>query len=228
MSDKAVQQTKMFSARVTLDITLNYLEYVPKDYDPQGTERWPLVLFLHGAGERGNDATLLGYHGLPRLVNEGQEFPFILVSPQCPSGYHWSAPLLLKALGTLLDEIEREYSIDPDRIYATGLSMGGYGSWELALAYPQRFAAIVPICGAAHNLDRISAIRYLPVWAFHGDRDDVVPLKNAEKTVNALKASGGNVKLTVYPGVRHNSWDSAYADPELYRWLLSQQRQRNT
>src|SRR5260370_18940246 len=110
-------------------------------------------------------------------------------------------------------------------MYVTGLSMGGYGTWSLAIAYPQRFAAIVPISGPAEELDRISAIRHLPVWAFHGNPDAIVPLQGTVETVNALKACGGNVKLTIYPGVGHNAADPAYADPELYRWLLSQRRQ---
>lgn len=225
MNDNPAQQTGTFTTSVTVEISLNYLLYLPKDYNPQSAERWPLVLFLHGAGERGDDISRLGYHGLPRLVNEGQDFPFILVSPQCPWGNHWSTPAIVKALAALLDDFEREYTVDPDRVYATGLSMGSYGTWEIALAYPQRFAAIVPICGAEQTIDRMGTIRHLPVWAFHGDKDDTVPLKEAEKTVNALKASGGNVKLTIYPGVGHNSWDLTYADPELYRWLLSQRRQ---
>jgi predicted peptidase len=128
-------------------------------------------------------------------------------------------------LSNLLDEIESEYAVDPERIYVTGLSMGGYGTWGLAMAYPQRFAAIVPISGLADDLDRISAIRHLPVWAFHGAQDDRRPLQGMVQTVNILKACGGNVKLTIYPEVGHNAADPTYADPELYRWLLSQQRQ---
>ena len=110
-------------------------------------------------------------------------------------------------------------------MYVTGLSMGGFGTWGLAIAYPQCFAAVVPISGPTDDLDRISAIRHLPVWAFHGDPDYIIPLQGMVQTVNALKACGGNVTLTIYPGVGHNAADSAYVDPELYRWLLSQRRQ---
>jgi predicted peptidase len=223
----SVQQARTLSTHIApeRDVTLNYLLYLPPGYDPQRSERWPLVLFLHGSSMRGDDINLVKRQGLSKLVNQGQEFPFILVSPQCPSSQWWTWPQLSATLSNLLDEIESKYAVDPERIYVTGLSMGGFGTWSLAIAYPQRFAAIVPISGPADDLNRISAIRHLPVWAFHGDPDYIVPLQGMVETVNALKACGGNVKLTIYPGVGHNAADTAYADPELYRWLLSQRRQ---
>jgi predicted peptidase len=210
------QQAKILQKDITLTVTLPYLLYLPKDYDPQ--KRWPLVLFLHGSGQRGTDLTSVTKHGLPKLVEEGQDFPFILVSPQCPkrSGWYVQTP----ALNVLLDEIEGSYAVDPDRIYVTGLSMGGYGTWGLAVSNPQRFAALMPICGAG-DPEEISVIKHVPTWVFHGDKDDVVPLAEVEATVNALKACGGNVKFTVYPGVGHNSWTQTYNNPEVYTWLLS-------
>jgi predicted peptidase len=227
LKKNAIQQARTLRTHIApeRDVTLNYLLYLPPGYDPQQPERWPLVLFLHGASMRGHDINLVKRQGLSKLVNQGQEFPFILVSPQCPSGQWWSWPQLSAALSQLLDEVESTYAVDPERIYVTGLSMGGFGTWSLAIASPQRFAAIVPICGPAENLDQISALRYLPVWAFHGDQDVIVPLQDMVKTVNALKAYGGNVELTIYPGIGHNAADPAYAEPELYRWLLSQRRQ---
>jgi len=227
LNKNSVQQVRTLSTHIApeRDVTLNYLLYLPPGYDPQGSERWPLVLFLHGASMRGNDINLVKRQGLSKLVNQGQEFPFILVSPQCPSSQWWTWPQLSATLSKLLDEVESKYAVDPERMYVTGLSMGGYGTWSLAIAYPQRFAAIVPTSGPAEDLDRISAIRHLPVWAFHGNPDAIVPLQGTVETVNALKACGGNVKLTIYPGVGHNAADPAYADPELYRWLLSQRRQ---
>jgi predicted peptidase len=224
---ESVQQAKTFRTSISpeQDVTLNYLLYLPPAYDPQRSDRWPLVLFLHGASMRGNDINLVKRQGLSRLVDQGQEFPFILVSPQCPSSQWWTWPQLRAALSNLLDEVESSYAVDPERIYVTGLSMGGFGTWSLAIAYPQRFAAIAPISGPAEDLDRISAIRYLPVWAFHNKQDYIVPLQAMVETVNALKACGGNVKLTIYPSVGHNAADFAYADPEWYRWLLSQRRQ---
>jgi predicted peptidase len=228
LKKESVQQAKTFRTSITpeRDVTLNYLLYLPPAYDPQRSERWPLVLFLHGASMRGNDINLVKRQGLARLVAQGQTFPFILVSPQCPSAQWWTWPQLCTALSHLLDEVENTYTIDPERIYVTGLSMGGFGTWSLAIAYPERFAAIVPISGPADDRDRISAIRHLPVWAFHNEQDYIVPLQGMVETVNALKACGGNVTLTIYPGVGHNAADSAYADPALYRWLLSQRRQR--
>jgi predicted peptidase len=226
LKKESVQQAKTFRTSIApeQDVTLNYLLYLPPEYDPQRSERWPLVLFLHGSSLRGDDVNLVKRQGLSRLVDQGQEFPFILVSPQCPSSQWWTWPQLRAALSNLLDEVESSYAVDPERIYVTGLSMGGFGTWSLAIAYPQRFAAIAPISGPAEDLDRISAIRHLPVWAFHNKQDYIVPLQGMVETVNALKACGGNVKLTIYPSVGHNAADFAYADPEWYRWLLSQRR----
>jgi predicted peptidase len=226
LKKESVQQAKTFRTYIAPEqaVTLNYLLYLPPEYDPQRSDRWPLVLFLHGSSMRGDDVNLVKRQGLSRLVHQGQEFPFILVSPQCPSSQWWTWPQLRAALSHLLDEVESNYAVDPKRIYVTGLSMGGFGTWSLAIAYPQRFAAIAPISGPADDLDRISAIRHLPVWAFHNEQDYIVPLQGMVETVNALEACGGNVKLTIYPGVGHNAADSAYADPELYRWLLSQRR----
>ena len=207
------------------DGSLNYLLYLPSEYDSQDSKRWPLALFLHGSSMRGDDLNLVKRQGLAKLVNQGQEFPFILVSPQCPSLQWWTWPQLSIALSHLLDEVESQYAVDPERIYVTGLSMGSFGTWSLAIAYPQRFAAISPISAPADELDCLNTISHLPVWAFHGDRDSIVPLQGMVETVNALKACGGNVKLTIYPGVGHNAADFAYADPEWCRWLLSQRRQ---
>jgi predicted peptidase len=222
-----MQQARSLSTHIAPkgDGTLNYWLYLPPGYDPQGSERWPLVLFLHGSSMRGDDLNLVKRQGLARLVDQGQEFPFILVSPQCPSSQWWTWPQLSAALSKVLDEVESKYAVDPERMYVTGLSMGGFGTWSLAMAYPLRFAAIAPMSGPADHLERISAIRHLPVWAFHGDQDSIVPLGGMVKTVDALKACGGNVRLTIYPGVGHNAADWAYADPEWYRWLLGQRRQ---
>jgi predicted peptidase len=227
LKKESVQQAKTFRTSLTpeQDVTLSYLVYLPAAYDPQRSDRWPLVLFLHGSSMRGNDLNLVKRQGLAWLVDQGQAFPFILVSPQCPSAQWWTWPQLCTALSRLLDEVESTYAVDPERISVTGLSMGGFGTWSLAIAYPRRFAAIVPISGPADDRDRICAIRHLPVWAFHNEQDSIVPLQGMVETVNALQACGGNITLTIYPGVGHNAADSAYADPELYRWLLSQRRQ---
>ena len=200
-----------------IKVRLKYLLYLPKDYDQKPS--WPLLLFLHGIGERGDNLELLKKHGPPKLIEAGKEFPFTVVSPQCPNDRWWE-PIELKAL---LDEIVEKYKVDQDRIYATGLSMGGFGTWSLAVYQPRRFAAIVPICGGGEPvLTRLYA--KTPAWVFHGAKDPVVPLERSEKMVEALKKNGGNVKFTVYPEAGHDCWTEAYNDPKLYEWLLEQKR----
>jgi predicted peptidase len=174
-----------------------------------------VLLFLHGAGERGSDLNQVKTHGPPKLIEAGKEFPFIVVSPQCPGGRWWE-PFELAAL---LDEIEANYKVDKKRIYVTGLSMGGYGTWALTAYQPNRFAAIAPICGGGEPfMTRLYS--HVPTWAFHGDKDDVVPLARSESMVEGLKRANGNVKFTVYPGVGHDSWTETYNNEELYQWLL--------
>lgn len=202
---------------VSRKVDTEYLVYLPEDYTH--AKSWPLMLFLHGAGERGDDINRVKIHGPMKLVEQGKQFPFIIVAPQCPKDQWWD----LDALGSLLDRIESEYSVDADRIYVTGLSMGGYGTWKLALQYPDRFAAIVPICGGGTR-GVANRIKHLPIWVFHGDADEVVSIDESRKMVDALKAVGGNVTFTVYPGVGHDSWTQTYDNPELYEWLLSHRR----
>lgn len=202
---------------VAVPVRLKYLLYLPADYDRQAS--WPLVLFLHGAGERGDNLEQVKKHGPPKLIAAGKTFPFIVVSPQCPQ-HRWWEPFELR---TLLDEIVKKYKIDQDRVYVTGLSMGGFGTWSLAAYAPERMAAIVPICGGGEPFT--ARILYgIPVWVFHGAKDTVVPLERSEEMVEALKKSRGNVKFTVYPEAGHDSWTETYANPKLYEWLLRQKR----
>jgi predicted peptidase len=142
-----------------------------------------------------------------------------VASPQAPENGGWD----VATLDALLDELLRHLPVDPDRVYLTGLSMGGHGTWAWAIEKPRRFAAIAPVSGIGDE-DRVCVLRDLPVWAFHGERDDVVSLKEEQAAVDALRACGGNVRFTVYPGVGHDAWTATYADPELYRWLLGQRR----
>jgi predicted peptidase len=195
------------------DFTINYLLYLPKSYDNQ---KVPLVLFLHGAGERGSNLEKVKFHGPPKLVEQGKDFPFILVSPQCPLNERWD----VEHLSALIDEIENKYNVDPSRIYITGLSMGGYGTWKLAQTFPERFAAIVPICGGG-DFSNACIIRHLPVWNFHGAQDKVVSIEESERMINALKNCNGNVKFTIYPDAGHDSWTETYNNPEVYEWMLS-------
>ncbi|MGG4167834.1 prolyl oligopeptidase family serine peptidase [Rossellomorea vietnamensis] len=219
------------------DYQLNYLLYVPDSFQQNGSQKWPLILFLHGAGERGDDIELVKKHGVSKVVEDQKEFPFIVVSPQCPADSYWVNEL--EALSAMLDEIIGKCSINPARIYLTGLSMGGIGAWHLAITNPKRFAALAPVCGAisipqgrleelqiTNNVNQLfeglKKIKDLPVWAFHGDADDIVPIKEAQKVIRKLKVNGGNAKLTVYKGVSHDSWTETYENEQLYKWFLNQ------
>ncbi|MDH7604155.1 MAG: prolyl oligopeptidase family serine peptidase [Melioribacter sp.] len=196
-------------------VNINYLLYLPKDYELR--DKFPLLLFLHGAGERGNDLQLVKKHGPPKLIEEGKEFPFIVVSPQCSLNKRWDTEDLI----ALLDYLIENYKVDKNRIYVTGLSMGGNGTWRLAAEIPDRLAAIIPICGWGDPF-AVCMIGKLPVWAFHGAKDQVVPVSASEELVERLKSCGGDVKFTVYPEANHDSWTETYNNPEIYEWLLNQ------
>ena len=206
------------------NVEINYLLFLPKGYDAKAQKRWPLMLFLHGAGERGTNVWKVATHGPPKNVTSRPDFPFIVVSPQCPEGRIWSNDQLLP----LLEEIIRTHNVDKSRVYLTGLSMGGYGTWNLGLTYPELFAAIVPICGGGEFIspylssrDKPEALRSLGIWAFHGAKDPVVPLAESERMVELSKKLGvREVKLTVYPEAGHDAWTETYKNPEVYEWLL--------
>lgn len=196
-----------------------YLCYLPTGY-AEG-DAWPLVLFLHGSGERGANLDALKREGLPKLAHEGQEFPFILVAPQCPPRQRWDAEML----GALLDRVESERRVDRDRVYVTGISMGGSGTWRLAARYPERFAAIVPICGRSGQTD-LRRIKDVPAWVFHGANDRVVPARESIRMVTALRLHGSAVRFTLYAHADHDCWTETYANPQLYDWLLAIRRDR--
>ncbi|MEJ2210469.1 MAG: prolyl oligopeptidase family serine peptidase [Anaerolineae bacterium] len=218
------QQARTFE--IVRTIRLNYLLFLPDDYQARPDETWPLILFLHGAGERGDDLDLVKLHGIAKIVDQRRDFPFIAVSPQCPAGSWWWREL--EALTGLLDEVVSSLAVDRSRIYLTGMSMGGYGTWHLAAMHPDRFAAIAPICGGGLPYDgfpeRVCALKDVPVWAFHGAQDPVVPLKESKSMVEALRACGGDVRFTVYPDAGHDSWTQAYDTPELYTWFRGHSR----
>ncbi len=191
-----------------------YLLYIPNNLSSE-KDKLPLMLFLHGAGERGEDILKVKTHGPAKIVEESGEFGFVLLSPQCREKMRWDpAEIML-----LLDEVISKYKIDTDRIYLTGLSMGGFGTWATAVAYPDKFAAIAPVCGGG-DPSKVCVIKNLPVWAFHGAKDEVVPINRTEEMVNALKQCGGSPRFTVYPEAGHDSWTQTYNNPELYDWLL--------
>jgi predicted peptidase len=197
---------------------LRYLVHEPPGW---GGEPRPLVLFLHGSGERGDDLARVCTQGLPRAIERGRNVPFVSIAPLCPAGMTWTA--LLSPLRELLDTVVPAMRIDTRRIYLTGISMGGFGAWQLAAHLPERFAALVPICGGG-NTEWAAKLARLPTWVFHGSDDRVVPSACSETMVSALERVGAPVRLTLYEGVAHDSWTRTYDDPELYHWLLAQRR----
>ena len=195
---------------------LKYLLYLPPGYSKSSDKKWPLMLFLHGAGERGNDVQRVTVHGPMSLVKQGTNFPCIILAPLCPAGEIWQNEPLLQ----LLDRVTESCAVDTNRVYLTGISMGGYGTWKLGLENAGRFAAIAPICGGGNMIeiimgtwDKGAPLKTLPIWAFHGAKDDVVPVEESERMVKQLKKFGvKDVTLTVYPEAKHDSWKLTYAE----------------
>jgi predicted peptidase len=206
---------------IEANLRLGYLLFLPQDYGQRPDEKWPLILYLHGIGERGDDLESVKIHGIPKIVERRPDFPFVALSPQCPADTTWWAHY--QTLKALLDQIVTGYAVDEERIYLTGNSMGGYGTWGMATAYPDLFAAIAPICGGG-DPEFALALKDLPVWAFHGAEDAAVPLEVSQRMVDALRDCGGDVRFTVYPGVGHDSWTQTYDNPELYDWFLQHAR----
>jgi predicted esterase len=197
-----------------------YLLYLPQGYEEDSEKLWPLVLFLHGSGEIGDDLDMVRRCGLPKLAEEGQSFPFILVAPQSQrEEWFW----LAATQEALLDEVCANHRVDPDRVYVTGFSMGGRGAWMQALENPDRYAAIAPICGSIPEPEETKRIRRIPVWAFVGEEDGDQTIR---RMVEAHQSYGGDAKLTVYPNTGHDAWTPTYANPEFYEWLLGQRRGR--
>ncbi len=202
---------------------IGYYVYLPKDYSKD--KRYPLIVFLHGAGERGNgkdELHKINKHGLAKYASEGMDIPAILLCPQCPERIVWNN--IVFELKALIDKTAKEYNADMSRITITGASMGGFGTWEMGLTYSNFFAGIAPICGGGLSW-RCGNLCKTPIWAFHGDADNIVPLKNSVEMVDSVNKNGGSAKLTVFHGVAHNSWDSAYLETKLIDWLLAQNRE---
>lgn len=191
-----------------------YLIYLPQEYKQGARSAWPLLLHLHGAGERGSDFRRVRGTGLPALIAEGKHLPMIVVSPQCPADRGWE----MEHLQTLLDNIHDDYNVGA--VFITGYSMGGHGTWELASTIPDRITAIVPICGSG-NPSSATRLKDIPIWAFHGAKDNVVPLNVSSEMIDAVKAVGGNAKLTTFPRGGHSIWQAVYKDENVYQWLLT-------
>ena len=198
-----------------------YQLFVPRGYVPDSKQaRWPLMIFLHGSGERGSDLALVKVHGPPKKAEQEPGFPFVLISPQLPAGVEaWD----LSHLNAILDKALKTLNVDRDRVYLTGLSRGAYGALDWALTNPDRFAAIALVAGRS-DLPRACALKDMPTWFFHGDRDDTVDARGSFDMHRAIRVCGGQPRLTIYPDLGHNSWDPAYDDPALYLWLLKQRR----
>jgi predicted peptidase len=218
---KAQNQT-VEKVRFRKKAEVNYLLSLPADYHKKRKAVYPLMIFLHGSGERGNNLELVKKWGPPAIVDAGKDLPFIVVSPQCPENQWWN----IDDLDGWLTMILKKYRIDTDRVYLTGLSMGGFGTWEWACYHPDRFAAIAPVCGGG-NTHLVENIIKIPVWAFHGEIDPVVPVSGTRDMVHAVNQAGGKARMTIYPDTGHDSWIQAYNDENLYLWFLSQNRKNN-
>lgn len=212
-------ENKIYSKPNGLEVKYGYKLYLPEGYTPEA--KLPMLVFLHGAGERGTDPELTAFHGPLKLVKRGREFPFIIVAPQCPANSFWTYEA--KTLLAFISGIAEELGADEDKIWLTGLSMGGYGAWALGELSPHTFAAIAPICGEG-MVWAASELKDTPVWAFHGSADPVVPVNGTMSMVKAINAAGGSAKMTIYDGVGHDSWTRTYENPELYAWLEAQKR----
>lgn len=202
------------------NLSLDYLFYLPEDYKNDKDKKWPTILFLHGMGERGDDLELVKIHGVPKIVDSKKDFQFIAISPQCPIDFVWRDEEMLIALESLLLKIIKNFRVDKSRLYVTGLSMGGRGTWAIAAYRPDLFAAAAPICGGGDPATA-SRLTKLPFWVFQGALDEVHFPKESEIMIKSLKNKGGEVRYTLYPELHHDSWTITYDNSELYKWFLS-------
>ena len=197
-----------------------YVEYLPKDYDP--TKEYPLVFFLHGAGERVQDPHEAMRHGYMKYVREqGKEYPLIFIAPQCIGNNYWAS--FTESLSAFLDYILDTYPIDRSRVYLTGLSMGGTGTWMFAMAKPDTFAALMPVCGSGIYWN-VANVLNTPIYMVHGDCDTCVPISDSVEMLTSVNSRGGNAKLKICYRVGHDAWNYAYNDDELLEWMLSQRK----
>ena len=199
---------------------LEYLQFLPEGYGDSDTARFPLVVFLHGAGERGNELELLKKHGPPKVAMKDHGFPFILAAPQCPPDRWWDPDEVI----ALTRHLTKTLQVDPRRIHLTGISMGGFGTWACLAKEPELYASGVPICGGG-DPNNAAILKSIPIWAFHGEKDDAVPVaKTREMEEAILKSGGAKFRFTYYPDQAHESWTEAYANPALFAWMMLQTR----
>jgi len=200
---------------------IRYYLYFPEEYESNKDEKFPLLLFLHGGGESGDSLPALKFNGPPKLIAEGKQFPFLILAPQNPHMKKWWNT---KAVVQLLDAVVKSHRVDEKRIYLTGLSRGGGAAWEMAVQYPEKFAAMAVVCGMTPVPYASWIDKNMPIWVFHGTEDKSVSFSESEEMVNKLTEMGYDVKFTIYEGVGHNSWVQAYTTDELYQWFMEQQR----
>jgi predicted peptidase len=206
-------------ARQKATVRYNYLLYVPKSYSTTN-KRFPLLVYLHGGSQKGNDLNKLKTYGLPYLIDQGHNYNFIVASPQCPEGKYWSTE---NWFDSLYLELRAKYRIDTNRIYVTGISIGGFGAWQVAMDHPNTFAAIMPLCGGCNDSTHICRISHVPVWTFHGTADNMIDINETERLVNRLQLCNGKVRFTRLEGEGHGI-QYLYEKQELYDWLLRQRR----
>ncbi len=219
--------------------TLNYRKYVPP---VEKNEKLPLLVFFHGAGERGNDnekqltnSSVMPHYFKDEIVNN---FKAAVIAPQCPEDRQWvdtpwdkgdysldevGETVFIKLAAKVIKELAKEDFIDENRIYVTGVSMGGYGTWNIIMNYPDLFAAAAPICGGADST-KADTVKHIPIRSYHGGDDFVVPTSGSRMMVSAVQIAGGNIKYKEYPGCGHNAWDNAYSEPDFFSWMFSQKK----
>jgi len=215
-------QPKSIETEVTMKVGYRYLLTLPEGYAADTSKKWPLLVFLHGAGERGDDLNLLKKHGPPKMIAAGHKFEAIVVCPQVPTGQAWNA----YGVKALVDSVKKEQRVDNARVYLTGISMGGFGTFDTIAQYPDVFAAAIPICGGAGaGVVKFGALKNMPIWIFHGGKDPTVPVAYSEMAYQWFKRTGApNVKLTIHPDAQHDSWTQTYDNPDVWKWLFEQKR----
>lgn len=203
-------------------VKVQYLINLPAGYEGKSGEVWPLLVFLHGSGERGDNLDLVKVHGPLKHEEQIKDFNFIVLAPQCPANEDFDSETLF----SLIEQIVESYKVDKDRIYLTGLSMGGAATWDLAMLFPEYFAAIAPVCGYVNRNYpfKAEALKNMPIWVFHGANDDIVPVHREANMVTALTSLGNNINFTIYPTANHDAWTETYNNRKLYEWLLKQRR----
>jgi predicted peptidase len=215
----SVSQTISCSVKIEKSELYKYLVYTPGDYSNNSEKKWPLIIYLHGRSACGSNFDKVRRYGLPFFMDRGMQLDAIVAAPQCPEGKNWVADNWFMPF---LNDIKDKYNIEAERIYLTGMSLGGFGAFSIAIKYPDVFAAVVPLCGGGQPTI-VCPMKDIPTWVFHGDKDELVPLKRSQEMVEALEKCGGNPKFTVLKGQPHDI-HRTYNNPELYEWMLKQSK----